>query len=58
MHVQNITNKTTINFDDMINDMEKINLDQLKRDIKFNHRELVKKLKLVGLAEFKVINMY
>ena len=55
--MQNVTSKTRLDFDGMINNMEKINLVQLRQDIKSNHSELVEKLKLFGLAEVNVINM-
>ena len=37
--------------------MEKVDLDQLHRDIKSNHAELVEKLKILGIAEIKILDM-
>ena len=54
--MQNITSKTTLDFDEMINNMENINLVQLRQEIKYNHPDLVEQLKLFGLAEVKVID--
>ena len=41
----------------MINNMSEISLDQLQREIKSNHQELIEKLELFGLVESKIINM-
>ena len=48
---------STTNFEEMINNISEISLDQLQRDIKSNHRELIEKLEILGLIESNIITM-